>query len=147
MSRVGDTKRAYDKLARLLDEEIRNRASDSSNLNKIRETLDVAFYLLGWGQFEYLVRQESKEIVEENARAKTIDRFAWQHLRDALKDYPVRKRLDLIFNANHKVREKLDKDYTVRNEAAHNYKALPSEVKSVSDWLGGLEELIDKFEH
>ncbi|PNG40870.1 hypothetical protein A1354_11900 [Pseudomonas asplenii] len=147
MSRVGDTKRAYDILARLLDEEIRKKASDSSNLDKVRETLDVAFYLLGWGQFEYLVRQESKEIVEENSRAKTIDRFAWQHLKDALKDYPVRKRLDLIFHANHKVREKLDKDYTVRNEAAHNYKALPSEIKSVSTWLGGLEELIEKFEH
>jgi hypothetical protein len=147
MSRVGETKRAYDQLARLLDEEIRKRASDSSNLNKIRETLDIAFYLLGWGQFEYLVRQESKEIVEQNARAKTIDRFAWQHLRDALKEYPVRKRLDLIFDANQKVRAKLDKDYTVRNEAAHNYKSLPSEAKDVSAWLGGLEDLIEKFEH
>lgn len=147
MSRVGETKRAYEQLARLLDEEIRNRSSDSSNLNKTRETLDVAFYLLGWGQFEYLVRQESKEIVEQNARAKTIDRFAWQHLKDAIKEYPVRKRLDLIFDANQKVRAELDKDYTVRNEAAHNYKFLPNEVKNISAWLGKLESLIEKFEH
>lgn len=147
MSRVGETKRAYEQLARLLDEEIRKGSSNSANLNNIRETLDVAFYLLGWGQFEYLVRQESKEIVEQNARAKTIDRFAWQHLKDAIKEYPVRKRLDLIFDANQRVRAELDKDYTVRNEAAHNYKLLPNEVKNISAWLGKLENLIEKFEH
>jgi hypothetical protein len=147
MSRLQETKRAYDRLSRLLDEELRKRAADANDIARSRATLDVAFYLLGWAQFEYLVRAESKEIVEERAKTKSLDQYAWQHLKEGLKEYPVRKRLDLIFHANPDVRSKLDKDYTVRNESAHNYKLLPPEAKEISVWLQKLQELVDKFEH
>jgi hypothetical protein len=147
MSRLIETKRAYDRITRALDRELTKRSSDASDIEKFRETLDIAFYLLGWAQFEYLVRQESKEIVESNARTKTVDRYAWQHLQDGLKEYSVRKRMDLIFHANPEIRRSLDKDYTVRNDAAHNYKVIPSDAKDVSIWLQKLQTLVDKFEH
>jgi hypothetical protein len=146
MSRLTETKRAFDKLRRLLDEELRTRSGDAKEIARFQETLDVAFYLLGWAQFESLVRRESKEIVEEKARTKTIDQYAWRHLAEGIKEYSVRKRLDLIFHTNPVVRAQLDKDYTVRNEAAHDYKQLPASARDVSAWLQKLEELIDKFE-
>jgi len=43
---------AYDKIAQLLNQEIRKRGGSTQELERFRETLDVAFYLLGWGQFE-----------------------------------------------------------------------------------------------
>lgn len=49
MSRLTETKRAYDQIKQLLDSEIRKKGSNVDVLNKARETLDVAFYLLGWG--------------------------------------------------------------------------------------------------
>ncbi len=52
MSRIQETKRAYDKIAQLLNQEIRKRGGSTQELERFRETLDVAFYLLGWGQFE-----------------------------------------------------------------------------------------------
>ena len=72
MSRLLDTCRAYDKLAQLLDQEIRNRSGSIKELERFRETLDVALYLLGWSQFEYLVRQAAKDFVEAKARAQTV---------------------------------------------------------------------------
>jgi len=146
MSRLQETKRAYDRLTRLLDQEIRQRKGESKDLANFREVLDVAFYLLGWAQFEYLVREEVKEIVENKAKIKSLDRYAWQHLKEGIKEYSVRKRMDLIFDGNPEIRGKLDKDYTVRNEAAHNYKKLPNEAKDVSIWLQKLEDLVDRFE-
>ena len=146
MSKLTETKRSYDKLRRLLDDEVRSRAGDTRELARFQETLDVAFYLLGWAQFEYLVRQESKEIVEGQSRTKTIDHHAWKYLADGIKEYPVRKRLDLIFHSDQAARAELDKDYSVRNEAAHNYKQLPANARDVSAWLQKLEELVDKFE-
>lgn len=146
MSRLTETKRAYDKVRRLLDDELRARTSDAKDIARFQETLDVAFYLLGWAQFEALVRRESKEIVEEKARTKTIDQYAWKYLADEIKEYPVRKRLELIFHTDPEARAQLDKDYTVRNEAAHNYKQLPQNARDISAWVQKLEELVNKFE-
>jgi hypothetical protein len=100
--------------------------------------------LLGWAQFEYLVRQEAEELIEEKARCQTIERHAWTYLKKNLKGLPVRLRLDFIFHANHAVRHALEKDYEVRNEAAHNYK-LPVEARDIARWLQALEELVSKF--
>lgn len=146
MSRLTETKRAYDKLRRLLDNELRSRRGAADEIARFQETMDVAFYLLGWAQFESLVRRESKDIVEENARTKTIDQYAWRYLAGGIKEYPVRKRLDLIFHTEPSIRAQLDKEYTVRNEAAHDYKQLPANSRDVSAWLQKLEELVDKFE-
>ena len=146
MSRLQETKRAYDRLTRLLDQEQRQRTSEAKDIEKFREVLAVAFYLLGWAQFEYLVREEAKEIVENRVRTKSLDRYAWQHLKEGLKEYSVRKRMDLIFDGNQEVRGKLDKDYNVRNEVAHNHKTLLEEAKDVAIWLQKLEDLVNKFE-
>lgn len=146
MSRLSETKRTYDKLKRLLDAELRTRRSDAKELARFQETVDVAFYLLGWAQFESLVRHESKEIVKEKARTKTVDQYAWKYLSDGIKEYSVRNRLDLIFHGKPLIRAELDKEYTVRNEAAHDYKHLPQDARDVSAWLQKLEELVDKFE-
>jgi hypothetical protein len=91
-----------------------------------------------------LVRQEANASVEERARGKTIDKHAWLYLKDNIKALPVRRRLDLVFHERPDVRATLDKDYTVRNEAAHDYR-LPSEAKDVSAWLNKLQDLVDEF--
>ncbi len=145
MSRLTETKRAYDKLIELLNQEIRNRSGSTQDLERFRQTLDVAFYLLGWGQFEYLVRKEAEERIEEKSRERTVDGVAWRQLLETVKGIPVRRRLDLIFHGNQAVLSSLHKEYTVRNEAAHDYKSLPSEAKDVSVWLKELEDLVDKF--
>jgi hypothetical protein len=145
MSRLTETKRAYDKLIELLNQEIRKRSGSTQDLERFRQTLDVAFYLLGWGQFEYLVRKEAEERIEEKSRAHTVEGVAWRQLLETVKGIPVRRRLDLIFHGNQAVLNSLHKDYTVRNEAAHDYKSLPSEAKDVSVWLKELEDLVDKF--
>jgi hypothetical protein len=144
MSRIRETQRAYDKLIELLNQEIRKRSGSTHELEKFRQTLDVAFYLLGWGQFEYLVRKEAQDRIENNARGRTIDGHAWRYLKENIKSLPVRRRLDLIFHENQNIRAKLDKEYTVRNEAAHDYR-LPTEAKDISVWLNELENLVEKF--
>lgn len=146
MSKLIDTKRAYDSFKRLIDEEKRERRGDLNKLQKFEEALDVAFYLLGWAQFEYLVRTESKDVIENNARSKLVEKHAWSYLLENVKDFSVRKRLDLIFHERPDVSKQLNKDYTVRNDAAHNYKNIPKEAKDVSQWLQHLEDLVDHFE-
>jgi hypothetical protein len=47
MSRIQETKRAYDKLVELLNQEIRKRSGSTQELERFRQTLDVSFYLLG----------------------------------------------------------------------------------------------------
>jgi hypothetical protein len=145
MSRISESKRAYDKLVELLNQEIRKRSGSTQELERFRQTLDVAFYLLGWGQFEYLVRKEAEERIENNARAHTIDGHAWRYLKENVKTLPVRRRLDLIFHNERAIRVSLDREYSVRNDAAHDYKLLPSEAKDVSSWLNKLEDLVEKF--
>ena len=145
MSRLQDTKRAYDKLAELLNQEIRKKSGSTKDLEQFRKSLDVAFYLLGWGQFEYLVHKEAEVLIDSKARAHTVEGHAWRYLRDNVKNTTVRGRLDLIFHHDQPTRASLDKEYSVRNDAAHNYKLLPNEAKDLSAWLEKLEELVDKF--
>jgi hypothetical protein len=145
VSRLSETQRAYDRLSKLLDQEIRKRSGSTKDLEQFRETLDVAFYLLGWAQFEHLVREEAKDLIDINARAHSVERHAWQYLKENLRNFPVRSRLDLIFHANPVARDRLKKDYDVRNDAAHDYKYLPKEAKDVSAWLQSLEDLVNKF--
>jgi hypothetical protein len=145
VSRLGETQRAYDNIVRLIEQEIRKRSGSTKDLERFRESLDVAFYLLGWSQFEYLVRQEARGRIDEQASVRTIDRHAWQFLRDNLKGLPIRRSLDLIFDTDPAVRAGLNKDYGLRNEAAHNYKSLPKEARDISAWLSSLEDLVEKF--
>jgi hypothetical protein len=145
MSRLTETKRAYDTLGKLLDAEVLKRRGSAKELEKFRASLDVAFYLLGWAQFEYLVRQEATEMIDEKARAKTIDGKAWQYIKENVKNISVRHRLDMVFHGDQATRNQLHKDYTVRTEAAHDYK-MPKEARDVSDWLQVLETLVGKFE-
>jgi hypothetical protein len=145
MSKLIETRCAYDKLAECLDQELLKRGSNANDLRRFHEALDVAFYLLGWAQFEYLVRQEAEDKIEEKARAKTVDGVAWRHLLNNSKAIPIRMRLDVIFYMNRAVRLSLDDDYELRNQAAHNYKMLPKEARDISEWLKKLEELVDRF--
>ena len=145
MSRLTDTRRTYMRLSQLLDQELRRRRGDARELERFRETLDAAFYFLGWAQFEYLVREEVKEIADQEARAKSRVRLAWEYLKDSVKEYSVRKRLDFIFYNKPQIISKLNKDYTVRNDIAHEYKPLPKEARDVANWLQELEELVDDF--
>ena len=146
MSKLDGTKKAYDQITTLLDQEIRKRSGSSKNLQEFREVVDVAFYLLGWAQFEYLVRKEAERLVDGNATTKTVDKHAWNYLKENVKSLTVRKRLDLIFHSKDKTRNALDKDYSVRNEAAHNYKKLPPEARELSEWLMKLEKIVDEFD-
>jgi hypothetical protein len=145
MSKLTETKQAYDKLANLLDQEIRRRSGSTRELERFRQSLDVAFYLLGWAQFEYLVRKEAEDVTSIHANAHTRDGHAWRYLRENMKSLPVRRRLDLIFHDNPKTRLELDQDYELRNNAAHDYKNLPRGARDVSAWLANLEDLISKF--
>jgi hypothetical protein len=145
MSRLNDTHREYNRLVQLLDQEIRKRSGSTKDLENCREALDVAFYLLGWSQFEYLVRQEAQVLIEGKSHAKTIERHAWNYLKEKVKSLSVRLRLDLIFHTKPTVLDGLYKDYELRNEAAHNYKKLPPEAKDISAWLRGLEDLVNNF--
>jgi hypothetical protein len=145
MSKLIETKRAYDKIASLLDQELLKRGSNANELRRFRDALDVAFYLLGWAQFEYLVRQEADDRIDINARAKTVDGLAWQHMLQNSRSVPIRRRLHIIFHADAKKRSTLDEDYELRNEAAHNYKMLPRKARDISQWLKQLEELVEGF--
>lgn len=145
MSRLGETQRTYDKMVQLLDQEIRARHGSTKDLERVRETLEAAFYLLGWAQFEYLVRKETEDRVKELARAQTIERHAWLFLKENVKNVKVRLRLDLIFHSSPAVRAELEKDYERRNEVAHGYKLIPKEAKDISAWLENLESLVEKF--
>jgi|SRR5581483_7181442 len=145
MSRIQETKRAYEELVKLLDQEIRKRRSSTQELQRFRESLDVAFYLLGWSQFEYLVRAEAGDLIKTKSRGRTVDKHAWSYLHENLKSVSVRRRLDVIFHDNPRTRAALDKDYDVRNEAAHNYKLLPPDARDLSAWLAKLEDVVEKF--
>ena len=146
MSRLGETQRAYDKIRQLLDQEIRQRRGAAKELEQFRETLNVAFYLLGWAQFEYLVRKGAENLIDDKAKSQTIDRHAWRYLKENVKNISVRNRLDLIFHDQPAIRTGLYKDYERRNEAAHDNKLLPREAKDLSVWLENLEELVEKFQ-
>jgi hypothetical protein len=145
MSKLTDTKRAFDRISGLLDQEILKRGSNVKELERYRETLDVAFYLLGWAQFEHLARTRATEIIEEQSRSKALEGHAWLFLQQHVRGLGLRKKLDIIFHADQKIRATLDADYDLRNEAAHNYKTLPRQARDISIWLNGLEEMVTKF--
>src|SRR5579872_7114710 len=67
----------------------RGQARSTQELERFRQTLDVAFYLLGWGQFEYLVRKEAEERIDGHAQARTFDGHAWRYLKENVKNFPV----------------------------------------------------------
>ena len=110
-----------------------------------RATLDVAFSLLAWSQFKFLVPKESGQLIDEKTRGKSVERHAWRYMKDNAKSVSVRNRLDLIFKGNEPVLKTLNKDYDLRNDITHNYKKLPAEVRELGDWLAHLEDLVDKF--
>lgn len=145
MSSLVETQRAYDKLVQLLNQEIRKRSGSTKDLEKFREALDSAFYLLGWGQFEHLVTQQTKEIIDENIRTKSVERHAWRFLKEHVKSTTIGQRLDMVFHASPSVKDQLAKDYESRKAIAHNYKLLPKEAKDISAWLQNLEDLVEKF--
>lgn len=143
MSKLEQTRRAYDKISDLLNQEIRSRRGSTKDLENYRRLLDTAFYLLGWGQFEFLIRRASRDAVEEHARTNTVHGHAWRQIQANIKALTVRQQLDIIFHTDPRTRSELDKDYTVRNEAAHDNQ-LPREAKDLSAWLDKLEEAINK---
>lgn len=143
MSKLTDTKKAFDVISKVIDQEIRKKTSSAADLEKSRQVLNVAFYLLGWGQFEYLVRKETESVVEQNARAKGKERHAWLFLKENVKTMTVRQRLEFLFDGKPGLLQKLKKTYEVRNEAAHDNKGLPVEIADLSAWLKDLEDRID----
>jgi len=145
MSRLLETAKAYKTLTDLLDQEIRNRRGSTTDLQKQRDALDVAFYLLGWAQFEHLVKKEAEDVIEGHSRSHQVEGHAWRFLKKEAKRATVRQKLDLIFHTKPIVRSGLDRDYTVRNDAAHNYRALPPEAKDVGAFLCKLQTLVDDF--
>lgn len=145
MSKLIDTRRAYEAITKLVDAEILKKSSNMRDLQRFQEDLDVAFYLLGWARFEHLVRDEAKDRIEGYARSTTLDGRAWKYVQQKIKDFPLRKKLDVIFHSDAKTLAELNDDYDVRNDAAHNYARLPREARDISAWLRGLEDLVDKF--
>jgi hypothetical protein len=146
MSKLTDTKRAYDAITKLVDTQILKKGSNLKELQRFREALDVAFYLLGWSQFEYLVREEARGRIEEMSRSKGPDGRAWKFVQQNLKSFALRKKLEVIFHSDAKTLHSLNDDYDLRNDAAHNYAKLPREARDISAWLAGLEGLTDKFQ-
>jgi hypothetical protein len=146
MSKLTDTKRAYDAIAKLVDAQILKKDSAMKDLQRFREALDVAFYLLGWSQFEYLAREEARGRIEEMARSKGVNGRAWSFVLQNLKSFTLRKKLEVIFDSDAKTLLALNDDYDQRIDAAHNYARLPKEARDISAWLAGLEDLADNFQ-
>jgi hypothetical protein len=145
MSKLTDTKRAFDKVAELLDQEIRKGGSNAKELQRHRDIMRSAFYLLAWAQFEHLAREKAKDIAEGHARGSTVDGLAWSYLKKNIKALPLRAKLDIVSHGNTKVLAQLNDDYDLRNEAAHNYKLIPSYAQDISGWLDDLEDLVGRF--
>lgn len=145
MSKLTDTKLAYDRVRALLDQQLLARGSDAQQIRDCQSAVNVAFYLLGWAQFEYLARKEAEDRIEAQARAKTVHGGAWRFVLENVRNFSLRRKLEVIFFGDRATFNQLRKDYDIRNEAAHNYKKLPAEVSDVSAWLGHLESLVEKF--
>ena len=96
-------------------------------------------------QFEYITRKEAEARIEVEAAAKTMHGTAWRYVKDNVKAFSIRRKLEVIFQANPAKLTALNKDYDIRNEAAHNYKKLPSEAIDISAWLDELEKLVDRY--
>ena len=129
MSKLKDTKQAYDRIKSLLDQQLLNKGNAAQQIRDCQDAVNVAFYLLGWAQFEYLSRKEAEDRIEASARAKSIDGISWKYILENIRAFSVRKRLEVVFFGDKSTLDGLNKDYEVRNEAAHNYKKLPGEVR------------------
>ena len=146
MSNLTDIRQAaYERLRGLLDQEILNRRGEAPTLERYRQWLDTAFYLLAWGNFEYLTRKQTEAVAMEEARSHGRVKHAWSFLLERIKDYSVRKQLDLVFHGRDDVIRTLNKQYTVRNESAHDYRKLPPETKDLPGLIGEWEKLVDEF--
>ena len=145
MSKLTETKRAYDRVRKLLDRQLLDRKGDAQQIRAAQEAVDVAFYLLGWAQFEYVTRKEVERRVEADARGKTIHGIAWRYVKTNLKSFSLRRKLEVIFHADQATFASLKDDYEVRNDAAHEYKNLPQDARDVSTWLAELEQLVDRY--
>ena len=145
VSNLTEIRQAYERLMDLLDQEILNRKGEATELRRFRKWLDTAFYLLGWANFENLTRKEAEKIISINASSKSPEGHAWVFLKEGIKNFSVRKRLELIFHGNHKKISSLNKDYDVRNDAAHDYKRLPPEVSDLANVLQDWEDLVETF--
>jgi hypothetical protein len=145
MSKLTDTKRAYDAITKLVDAQILKKGSDTRDLQRFREALDTAFYLLGWAHFEYLARERARDRIEGMARAKGIEGRAWKFVYENLKGFGLRKQLEVLFHSDAKTLGTLNNDYDRRNDVAHNYSKLPKEARDISEWLAGLEDKVDRF--
>ena len=143
MSNLTEIRQAYERLRGLLDQEILNRRGEA--LERYRKWLDTAFYLLAWGNFEYLTRKQAEAVATEGARSHGRVKHAWSFLQERIKDYSVRKQLDLVFHTSDDVIRTLNKQYTVRNESAHDYRKLPPETKDLPGLIGEWERLVDRF--
>lgn len=145
MSNLTEIRQAYERLTYLLDKEMLNRKGEAAELRRFRKWLDTAFYLLGWANFENPTRKKVEALISEGARGKSRDRYAWVYLKEGLKGYPVKKRLEMIFHGNPKLINSLKDQYDVRNEAAHDYKKLPPEVNDLPALLQEWEDLVERF--
>ncbi|MGH1575500.1 hypothetical protein ACRAWG_38885 (plasmid) [Methylobacterium sp. P31] len=145
MSKLTETKQAYDRVQDLLRKQLLVRGSDARQIRAAQEAVDASFYLLGWGQFEYLTRREAEQRVDAEARAKTIHGAAWRYVKKNFSSFSLRRKLEVIFHADQATLATLNEDYERRNETAHDYKKLPPEARDISAWLEGLEQLVDRY--
>jgi hypothetical protein len=145
VSKLNETKLAFDRVKALLDQELLNKKGSAQQIRDCQSAVNVAFYLLGWAQFEYLARKEAEDRIEVDARAKTVHGISWRYVLDNIKSFSLRRKLEVIFFTDHVTLKKLSDDYDIRNEAAHNYKKLPTEVSDISAWLEHRESLVEKF--
>lgn len=76
MSKLTDTKRAYERVRDLLEQQRLTRRSDAQEVRDALVAIDVAFYLLGWSQFEFLARKEAEQRIKGHAASKTADGIA-----------------------------------------------------------------------
>lgn len=145
MSRLTQTKRAYKTVVSLLDQETRKNKSNTKELESFRSTVDIAFYILAFGQFEYLVKREAKDLIEGFARQKTIDGRAWKILEQR-GDMSLRKMLEIIYHGKPDFLRSLNESYDIRNDSVHGNKSLPKEAKDVEIFIQKLVELADDLD-
>ena len=145
MSNLTEIRQAYERLKQLLDREILDRKGEAAELRRFRKWLDTAFYLLAWANFENLTRKKTEALISEGVRSKSREMHAWVYLKEGLKGYSVRKRLELVFHGRPKLINSLKDRYDVRNDAAHDYRKLPSEVNDLPVLIQEWEDLVDEF--
>lgn len=143
MSKLTETKRAYAEIARLLDQEIRKAGGRARELERFRQILQSAFYLLGWAQFEHLAKTKCNDIVEEEVRSKHRGGHAWRFMKKNLKTFGLRAQLAMLFNSDPSKFDKLGQAYDERNGVAHNYKLI--DARDMTVWLQELEDHVDRF--